>query len=622
MEILEKVKSRLPEKSVSRAELEGSEIIVYTKDRKFFQNYEEIVREVVEELKKRIEIRPEKEICADEEEAMEKIKQIVPEDAKIKNIYFEPERGLVIIAAEKPGLVIGRGGETFRKIRSEIFWVPRIERIPPLKSEIVDGIRKVLHDEVKFRKELLNKIGEKIFSERKTSRDWIRVIGLGACREVGRSAFLIETPKSKVVVDLGIKVGATNGDMFPVLQTREFDPNELDAVIISHAHLDHCGLVPYLYAFGYNGPVYMTTPTLDLFAMNCLDYVDVQQKNAMQTTYTAKDVKEAVKHTISLDLGEVSDVAPDIRLTFQNAGHILGSALVHLHVGEGMHNIVYASDMKYGKTTLLDPAFTDFQRVETLIMESTYGSFQDIMPPRIEAERHLVEVINKTMERKGQVLIPSFAIERAQEVMAILAQSDFEYPVYVDGMIMDATGIYTAYPEYMSRVVQRQILSGEDPFRSPIFKRIASQDEREKAWNDKPSVIISTSGMLMGGPAVEHLKALAEDQKNSLLFVGFQAENTMGRRIQRGWREIPLRLENGKTITINLNMEIQTIEGLSGHSDRNQLLSFVSRLSARPERVIVIHGESQKTLDLARTVHKLFRMESVAPKVLEGIRLR
>jgi KH/beta-lactamase-domain protein len=622
MKILEKVKANLPADVVSRTELEGSEIIVYTKDREFFKAHEETVRAAVSQIKKRIEVRLESNLCSDQEATKEIVKKIVPEDAKIREIYFEPERSLVIIVAEKPGLVIGRGGETFRQIRAESLWVPRIERVPSVKSDVINGIRKVIHDEVKFRKEFLNKIGEKIFTERTTNRDWIRLIPLGGFREVGRSCLLVETPKSKVLIDCGVKLGGTNSDMYPILNSKEFDPNELDALIISHAHLDHCGCVPYLYEYGYQGPLYCTVPTLDLFALLCLDYIDVMQKSMSTPLFTAKGVKEAVKHSIPLEYGEVSDVAPDVRLTLQNAGHILGSALVHLHIGEGLHNIVYAIDQKFGRTILLEPAFTDFQRVETLLIESTYGAAEDVMPPRQETEKQLMDIVNMTMERKGSVLIPSFSVERAQEVMAILVENNFQYPVFIDGMIWDANGIFTAYPEYLSRGIQKKIFNNQDPFIDPMFKRIASAADREKVWNEKPSVIISTSGMLMGGPAIEHLKALAEDSKSTLVFVGYQAEGTMGRRVQKGWKEIPIKVDSGKTATLNLQMDVQTVEGLSGHSDRNQLLSFVHRLAAKPDRVIVAHGENQKTLDLARTIHKIFRVETSAPKNLESIRLR
>ena len=622
MEIIKKVKGALPKEAISRIELEGSEIIVYTKDEEFFKNHEEPVRAVVDQIKKRIEVRPESNLTKDQSYTKEKIKELVPEDAKIHEIYFEPERSLVIIVAEKPGLVIGRGGETFRKIRAETMWVPRIERVPSIRSDVINGIRKMLHKEVKFRKRFLNRIGKSIFSEREAKRSWIRAIALGGFREVGRSCMLLETPKSKVLVDCGINVGGSNSGMYPYLNTKEFDYNELDAIICSHAHLDHIGCVPMLYEHGYDGPLYLTTPTVDMATLLWLDFIDVMQRNATKPLFTAKGVKEAVKHCIPLEYGEVSDVAPDVRLTFQNAGHILGSALIHLHIGEGMHNIVWASDMKYARTTLLEPAFTNFQRVETLFIESTYGSKDDIMPHRQEAEIELMEIINKTMERCGVVLIPSFAVERAQDVMAVLVRNDFQYPVFIDGMIWDATGIFTAYPEYLARNIQKLIFNGEDPFLSKIFKRIASPSEREKAWEEKPSVIISTSGMLVGGPVLEHLKVLAEDEKNTLLFVGYQGEGTLGRRIQKGWKEIPIKTENGKTTTLRLKMEIATIEGLSGHSDRNQLLNFIGRLKDKPDKIVVCHGEQQKSLEFARTVHKVFRVETAVPRDLEAIRLK
>jgi len=622
MEILERVKSLLPSKVISKMELEGSEIIVYTKDREFFLGHEDIVRKAVEELKKRIEIRPDSSLCVDEEATKKEIMKIVPEDAKIKNIYFEPERSLVIIAAEKPGLVIGRGGETFKRIKSETIWIPKIERVPSIKSDVIEGIRKMLHKEAKFRKQFLNRIGESIFSERKTNRDWVRIIALGGFREVGRSCVLIETPKSKVLVDCGVNVGGTNSGVYPYLHTKEFDYNELDAIIISHAHLDHCGFVPAVFEYGYDGPLYITTPSIDLATLLWLDYIDVLQRSGIKPLFTAKGVKEAVKHSIPLEYGEVSDVAPDVRLTFQNAGHILGSAQIHLHIGEGLHNIVYASDLKYGRTTLLDPAFTDFQRIETLILESTYGGVDDIMPPRQEAEKQLIEIVNKAMERNGIALIPSFSVERAQDVMAILVENNFQYPVFIDGMIWDATGIFTAYPEYMSRFIQRKIFNNQDPFLSEIFKRVSSVQEREKVLDQRPCVVISTSGMLVGGPVMNYLQNLAEDPKSTLIFVGYQVEGSMGRRIQKGWKEIPFKTENGKNIILNLQMEVQTIDGLSGHSDKNQLISFVHRLAAKPDKVIICHGENQKAIELARSIHKLFRMETTAPKNLESIRLK
>ncbi len=621
--ILEKVKDLLPSKVAAKLELEGSEIILYTKSKEFFRNSEETVRELVGQVKKRIEIRADSSILSDQEYTKKFILDSVPPEAGVKNVYFEPERSLVIILSHKPGMVIGRGGELFKKIKGETLWSPRIERIPAINSDIVDGIRKMMHTETKFRKDFLNDVGESIFGERKAKRDWIRIVGLGGWQEVGRSCTLVETPKSKVVIDCGIKASATNlDDLLPIFGAKEFDYTEIDAIIISHSHLDHMGAVPILYERGFSGPLYMTTPTLDLATLLWLDYIDVMQKNSGTALFTATGVKEAVKHAITLDYGEVSDVAPDIRLTFQSSGHILGSASPHLHVGEGMHNLVYALDQKYSRTNLLDPAYTNFQRVETLIIESTYGAIDDIMPRREETERELMNIVNKTMQRKGVVLIPSFSVERAQELMAILVNNGFQNPVYLDGMIWDANGIFTAYPEYLSRYVQKDIFGGSSPFLDPIFKRVAAQADREKIWNEKECVIISTSGMLNGGPVIQHLQNLAEDQNNTLIFVGYQAEGTFGRRIQKGWKEIPIDLGGGRKATINLNMEIYTADGLSAHSDRKQLLNFIGHMPSRPNRVVCVHGEPHKTVELANSIKRIFNIEARAPKNLESIRLR
>ena len=621
MEILEKVKSSFPKDVVDRVELEGCEIVVYTKDKVFFLDAPEQVRELVGELKKRIEVRLDNSLCMDPEAAKKKILEIAPQEAGVKEVYFEPERSIAIIVAEKPGLVIGRGGETFKKIREETLWVPRIERQPEITSNIVKSIRNLIHEETKWRIKFLKTVGKNIFSDRSTNRDWIRMFCLGSFREVGRSCILFETPKSKVLVDCGINTGGNDSNKYPYITAKEFDLSEIDAIILSHAHLDHCGFIPYLYEYGYDGPLYCTSPVLDLFTLLNMDYIDVMQKQGTQPLFTAKGVKEAIKHSITLDYNEVSDVGPDIRLTFQPSGHMLGGGLVHLHVGQGLHNIVYTADLKFARSRLFDSAFTDFQRIETLIIESTYGGSADVMPTRQEAEESLMNIVNKTVERNGICLIPSFAVGRAQEIMAILDYYKFEHPVFVDGMIWDSTAIHTAYPEYLSKMMESKILQGDNPFTNPIFKRISSQQEREKAWQERPCVIISTSGMLEGGPIMTHLAALGEDSKNSLVFVGYQGEGTLGRRIQKGWTEIPIS-SNGKNITLKLGLEVKTIEGLSGHADVRELIAYVQRLRSKPERIIVNHGEENKPTSLASVFHKMFRVETMAPKNLEAIRLK
>ncbi|MCK4824079.1 beta-CASP ribonuclease aCPSF1, partial [bacterium] len=428
------------------------------------------------------------------------------------------------IESQKPGMVIGKGGETFKKIKSDTLWLPKIERAPAIESPIVRAVRNLLHTEIDYRKKFLNSIGQKINAPSKLddkSERWIRLSCLGSCREVGRSCFLVQTPESRILLDCGVNVA---NDTFPYLDVPEFDIDKLDAVVLSHPHLDHCGYIPWLYENGYKGPLYCTPPARDLMVLLCLDYIDIAHREGKKVPYSKRSIENVVKHTIAMNYGEVSDLTPDVRLTLQPAGHLLGSSLIHLHVGEGLHNLLYTADSKFAPSKLFGPAHTHFQRVESMIIESTYGGAQDIKPTTREAEEKLMDAINRTMKLGGKVLVPSFAVGRAQEVMAILAANDFKHQVWMEGMVWDATAIHTAYPEYLSQYLQRQIFHhGKNPFIADFFKRVAPKERDEIIGLSEPGVVIATSGMLIGGPAIEYLKAFSQDKKNSLLFVGYQA---------------------------------------------------------------------------------------------------
>ena len=420
------------------------------------------------------------------------------------------------------------------------------------------------------------------------------------------------------MLDCGIEPGTGKHPFFNV---PEYDLEKLDAVILSHSHIDHGALLPLLYEKGYRGPLYLTAPTRDTIVLLCLDYIDICHKNGTTPPYTKKSIEKMVKHTIALDYGEVSDISPDVRLTLQPAGHLLGSSLVHLHIGEGVHNLLYTGDLKFGMTRLCEPAWTHFQRVETLIMEATYGGSRDILPPRKQVEDDLMSAINRTMERGGKVLIPSFAVGRAQEVMAILDAYKFPHKVYIEGMIWDATAIHTAYPEYLSKDLQRSIFRyGKNPFLSDLFHYVSPKERDKVLDSTEPAVILATSGMLIGGPAIEYLKAFAPDKKNTLVFVGWQHPATLGSRIQKGWKDIPI-TENGKNKNMKIELEVATIHGMTGHSGRNELINFVRSLSSRPEKIMLVHGEARKCQELARDLHKIFKIETSAPRPMEAVRI-
>lgn len=618
-DLFTRIKSLIPaDAKITDIKYEACEIVLYTKNPEFLTGSQELIKDIVTKLKKRILVRPDPSITKDPEEAERLIKEIIPKEANLKAIDFEPEFGKVIIEVEKPGIAIGKSGEILNEVKKKTLWAPSIKRAPVIPNDIIKTLRELIHSESAFRKDFLNKVGERIHSGWKGT-EWVRVSGLGACREVGRSAIFVQTPESNVLLDCGIKPGSNE---FPMLTAPEFNIQSLDAIIISHAHLDHVGALPFLYERGYNGPVYMTAPTRDIMVMLCLDYLDIMQKEGKTAPYSTKGIREAVRHSITLDYGEVSDLTPDIRLTLGNAGHILGSSLIHLHIGNGLHNILYTGDFKFDRTALYDPAVTGFPRVETLITESTYGAAEDKQPKREEAENMLVEIVKKTIEKKGKVLIPSFAVERAQDVIVILSKAGIDVPIYLDGMLWDATAIHTAYPEFLKRELQKEILAeNKNPFLMENLKRIGSQSERDEVLaSKKPCVILATSGMLIGGPVMSYLAGIVENKKNALVFVSYQAENTLGRKIQKGWREVPV-VEDGKTYAVPIKCEVTSIPGLSGHSDRTQLMNYVGHLKQKPQRVFCIHGESEKCLDLARSIHRTYDCETYALRTLDALRL-
>ena len=627
-DILKEILKKIPEKKISDACFEGANIVLYTKDEDFFLDNKGIIKEIVDEFKKRIELRPDPSITMDLEKAEKAIKKIVPEESAIGNIIFDPQRSIVIIEVEKPGLAIGKQASVLKDIRSKTLWVPLIRRTPPIRSKLIEGTRAVLYKESDYRRKFLNKVGHRIYDGwiRERKNEWIRLSFLGGARQVGKSCILLQTPESRVLLDCGIDV-ANDRQAYPFLEVPEFNINDLDAVIISHSHLDHSGFIPWLFKMGFRGPVYCTAPTRDVMSLLQLDYVKIMRNEGKEPIYTSEDIKEMVKHTICLEYDEVSDVTPDIRITLYNAGHILGAAMIHLHVGNGLHNILYSSDIKFNRTYLLEGAATRFPRLETLIVEATYGGKQNITPPQKEADEFIKNIIKETFKRKGKVLMPVLGSGRAQEVMVMIEKmiknkEIKDYPVYIDGMVWDITAIHTAYPEFLNSTVRKQVFHKDDnPFLNPVFKRIGSQKERMDVIEEKgPCLILATSGMLVGGPSVEYLKHLAENAKNSLVFSCYQGEGSLGQRIQRGEREYTVQQGQKKEI-IEIKMEVHRLE-ITNHADRRELMNFAQKCTPRPKKIIVDHGESSRCLDLASSLHKLLRVETNAPRNLEVIRVK
>ncbi|MEM3736822.1 MAG: beta-CASP ribonuclease aCPSF1 [Candidatus Bathyarchaeia archaeon] len=617
-----------PEAEVTRIEFEGPRLAIYTKRPDVLVDKNYIVAEIANLLRKRITIRSDPSVRAPESEAEATIRSIVPPEAEITNLIFDHPLGEVVIEAKKPGLVICKNGSMLQEIIRTTRWRPHVLRSPPIPSKIIANIRHYLYSEVKDRERILRSVGERIFRPTLYRDKEVLLTPLGGFQQVGRSSILLRTKESNILIDAGINPATSDpAECFPRLDANEFNLEDLDAVIISHSHLDHCGLLPLLYKYEYDGPVYCSEPTLSLMTLLQLDYLDVLSKEGAPLPYDHKNVREVVLHAIPVNYGVVTDVAPDVRLTLHNAGHTLGSSILHLHVGEGVHNIVYTGDFKFMQTTLLEASTVAFPRVETLVMESTYGLPQDVMPSRANVEQKLASVVNETLSRGGKVLIPVLAVGRAQEIMLVLDEHMRkglikEVPIFIEGMINEVTAIHTAYPEYLSKELQSKILYEDlNPFQSDYFVPIKNPEARQEIVEGSPCIILATSGMLEGGPALEYLKHLASDEKNTLVLVSYQFEGTLGRRIQSGAREISLVNANGKVEALNVKMHVEFIEGFSGHSDRNQLIAYLKKMTPKPQRVIVCHGEKSKCLSLASAIRGLFKVNAVAPSNLETIRL-
>ena len=340
--LLDKVEEIMPpEADFIKAVYEGPDIAVYVSNAPYLYNNDGIIRNISASIKKKLIIRSDASKLLDAEKSKELIDKIVPPEAGMTNVRFVPDFSEVCIEAYKPGLVIGKGGVTLKKIVEETRWVPKVLRTPTMNSDVIKGVRQLIFKESEFRKKFLTTVGKSI-NQPIMKSEWIKATALGGFKEVGRSCLLLETNKSKILVDCGlspepsVKGAAANQEenkAFPYLDSANISINDIDAVVITHGHMDHMGFIPYLFKFGYEGPVYCTTPTRDICALLLYDYIKLVQRSGGTPLYEEKDVRKMLMHMITRDYREVTNVTEEVKITFHNAGHILGSSTVHFHIG-------------------------------------------------------------------------------------------------------------------------------------------------------------------------------------------------------------------------------------------------------------------------------------------------
>ena len=611
------------EAGITKIEFEGPRIVLYTRNPEVFSNRDQIAKDLVTLIKKRIAIRPDDSIRSQKEVVEAKIKESIK---GVQSLLFNDLIGEVIV--ELAPTIRPPPDELVKKLSAETGWVIRVEMQPPMQTKTVQKANSIIYGYPEERLQALRRIGEKVFRNQVFETKDAVVTILGSGMQVGRSAILIQTSESKVLLDCGFSPGGTkNLEMIPRFDVMENLISELDAVVVTHAHLDHMGMVPYLFKYDYRGPVYCTEPTLPLMLMQQLDFINVAGKEGIFAPYTERDIKTAVQHTVTLNYGVVTNITPDIRITFYNAGHILGSAIVHIHIGEGFHNIIYTGDFKFENSRTLDAAVYKFPRAETLIMESTYGA-TPVQFTREESEKLLASYIKQTIERGGKALIPVPAVGRAQEIMLVLNHLFSsgmipEVPVFLDGLVVEATAIHTAFPSYLGKEIGGRIEELGNIFMSEYFTAVKSQQQREEILNmDDPLIIMATSGMLEGGPILSYLREFASDDRNMLIFVSYQVEGTLGRKLLKGVREFPVIDESGKTEIVNVKLEVNKVDGFSGHSSRQQLLSYLRAFKPKPRKLILVHGEPEAVMSLAKGASKILPGTRIyTPQNLESITL-
>ncbi|MBR6253402.1 MAG: MBL fold metallo-hydrolase [Clostridia bacterium] len=457
----------------------------------------------------------------------------------------------------------------------------------------------------------------------------MKITFLGATRTVTGSNMLIEVGNKKFLVDCGLYQGQ---DKEILLNTEDFlfSPSEIDFMILTHAHIDHSGRIPKLYKDGYRGPIYATKATVDLCSIMLPDSGYIQEsevewlnrkrmregKHPVDALYTAQDAIDSQVLFEKVNYDEEVQITPEIRVRFTDAGHMLGSAIVEVWVNENgeEQKLVFTGDLGNDDIPLLRSPST-VEDADILIMESTYGN-RDHMRKEDKA-REFLEIVSKTLEQGGNVVIPSFAVGRTQEILYEIQKTkqsdDLEFrrefdeimdaPVYVDSpLATSATEVFLRNLDSLDESVQQEIREGKKPLDFPEL-RFTQTVEESRALNENAnkSIIISASGMCEVGRIKHHLKHNLWRHDSTILFVGYQAVGTLGRKIVDGAKSVKI---FGEEISVNAN--IKYIEAFSGHADRTGLLNFIDAFERKPKQIYLVHGDEEAQLSLADEITDRF----------------
>ena len=452
----------------------------------------------------------------------------------------------------------------------------------------------------------------------------------GASTGVTGSCHLLTSGEHKILLDCGQFQGgkaqdALNYEKFP------FEPSEIECVVLSHAHIDHCGRLPLLTKRGFEGKIYCTDATADLLSVMLKDSAYIHEKETewknrkaeragreqVEPLYTIEDAEKALSLVSPILYDQQIEINSDMKIVFNDAGHILGSAITELWVTEDdkESKIVFSGDLGMeGRPILRDPTY--IKKADYVIMETTYGN-------RIHKELgsgvdKLIEIILNTTRRGGNVVIPSFAVGRTQELIYELNRfydSNNEYRkeldkifVYIDSpMATTATEIFRRNAQVFDEETREYILKGDNPleFKNLKFTR-SSKESQDLNFNKEPKIIISASGMCEAGRIRHHLKHNLWNPKNSIVFVGYQGQGTLGRSLVEGIKMVTLFGEE-----IQVNAEIHNLEGFSGHADQNGLFAWLAHFEQKPKQIFLVHGEEESKKDFAKLVNEKLSYEPI-----------
>lgn len=458
---------------------------------------------------------------------------------------------------------------------------------------------------------------------------------LGAAKSVTGSMHVIELNGTRILLDCGLFQGRRE-ESNRRNRNLPFDPQSIERVVLSHAHIDHSGNLPNLVKQGYKNSIYSTFATRDLCLTMLKDSAYIQKKDAeylnrrkerkglppVEPLYEADDVERTLSLFRAIGYHKTFYVSADVKLTFYDAGHILGSALSIFDIRKNGKNVRLAYIVDLGRKNLpilRDPGMV--KDIQFMIIESTYGNrlHQDLSG----TEEKLARVVNETVQSGGKIIIPAFSLGRTQEVVYTLhkLQSQGRIPkvkIFVDSpLAVNVTDIFRLHPECFDRETNRMIASDENPFGSESVKYIRDVEESKRLnRRNEPCIIISASGMCEAGRILHHLKNNIENPKNTILVVGFMAMNTLGRRIVQGKEKVKIFGEQ-----YNLKAKVEIFDEFSAHADRDELLQYVNNTKESLEGVFVVHGEEEQSEALAEGIRDLGIRNVLVPDLGEEVSL-